>query len=355
MIVVKGKLKINNSIKIALSILLVVCIIAGNALFVDFYSFKEEDALAVNSDLYSSRSVYIGGMAVGLSVKSDGVVVTALGEVETAYGKTIPKSNLEVGDVIVEIGGESIKTTQDITKHLRALKKEKGSLELKILRDSKAKTITAYPAIEQYTEYFSLGIVTKDFLEGIGTVTFIRPTGEFASLGHPINSSDGKLIIPSSGGNVYGCRIVGFNKGKKGNPGELKGTFTQTGNIEGKVIENTRFGVVGKFNAGGSTELVEIGNRHEVKTGKAHIITTIKDKPEKFEVEIIKVNPQSSPSEKGIVVKVTDKRLLEATGGIVSGMSGSPIIQNGKLVAAVTHVFVSDPAKGYGVYIDWMY
>ena len=314
---------------------------------------SNHDAVAVSSS--SNRYFYLGGMAVGLSVKSNGVIVSDLIEVETAFGSVTPNSGLQAGDIIIEINGEKVKTSDDVNNFLKHYNENSKQMEIKVLRGQKEKKLVAYPVIEKYTEYYKLGISLKNYAEGVGTVTYIKPSGEFASLGHPIQSTDGSIIIPCSGGNAFNCRIVGYNKGKKGNPGELRGVFTGTTNPMGDLSDNNRFGVYGRFGILPSSELVPIASRNEVKRGKAQIITTIKDVPERFDIEIIKTVNQSTPNERGIVFKVTDKRLLAATGGIVQGMSGSPIVQNGKLVGAVTHVFVNDPSRGYGVYMDWMY
>lgn len=325
--------------------------------FAFFYSQNHYfGALETVSRIDTSESVYIGGMAIGISVKSDGVMVQELIEIQTAYGLAMPKSNLQEGDIIVEINGQKIFNADDITVLLENYSKNDKALSVRVLRDTKEKLISAYPMLEEYTDNYKLGIKTRDYAEGIGTVTYIKTNGEFASLGHPINSNGGKRIIPCNGGNIFDCRISGFSKGKKGNPGELRGTFANQSSPMGKVDKNSRFGVYGKFTLmPPPTEKVTIAPRSQVKTGKAYIYTTIGDRPEKFEIHINKSLPQSMASEKGIVFSVTDKALLNATGGILQGMSGSPIIQDNRLVGAVTHVFLNDPTKGYGVYMDWMF
>jgi len=326
--------------------------ISGNFI-TPFERNNTTETLAVTAS--SNRYVYLGGMAVGLSVKSSGVIVSDIIDVETQFGRVTPKSGLQAGDIITEINNEKINSGDDINRILKKYDEDSKQLNIKVLRGGKEKKLSCYPLVEKYTEYYKLGASIKDYAEGVGTVTYIKPSGEFASLGHPIQSTDGSLVIPCSGGNAFNCRIVGYNKGKKGNPGELRGVFTGTASPVGNLSDNTRFGVYGNFKNLPDSELVPIAARNEVKSGKAQIVVTIKDKPEKFDIEIVKALNQNTPSEKGIVFKVTDKRLLSTTGGIVQGMSGSPIIQKGKLVGAVTHVFVSDPSKGYGVYMDWMY
>ncbi|MCL2062556.1 MAG: hypothetical protein FWH03_08065 [Firmicutes bacterium] len=301
------------------------------------------------------RTVLLGGMPVGLSVKSDGLIVLGVTEIETCVGRVRPQIALEAGDIITHLDGKPVLYIDDITDALRLYGADGAQAELTFLRGGKQRKLTAYPVIEQYTGNYKLGLDVKEFAEGIGTVTYIKPCGEFASLGHPINSMEGSLLIPSRGGNAYNCRIIGCNKGARGSPGDLRGVFVNPGTPAGSVLRNAVFGVYGKFNALPPRETVEIAPRSAVRPGKAQLVTTVKDKPEHFDIEIIKASAQASPSEKGMVIRVTDKRLLNATGGIVQGMSGSPILQNGKLVGAVTHVFTSDPTKGYAVYIDFMY
>jgi len=165
--------------------------------------------------------------------------------------------------------------------------------------------------------------------------------------------------MPVSNGNIFKCNIVGYKKGMRGDPGELKGLFLRNGSIYGSLDKNNEFGVYGnfyeKYLESLNTNIIEVASKDEVKSGKAQIRCSIDGfEPDYYDIEIVKTYFQSQKSNKSMFIRVTDKRLLESTGGIVQGMSGSPIIQNGKLVGAVTHVFVSDPTKGYGVYLDWM-
>jgi len=309
---------------------------------------------AVEASAEATRMVYLGGMPIGLSVKSDGVIVVDLIEVVTDFGRVTPKSGIEAGDIITEINGERILTTDDLNNILRSYTIDCRHLEIKVLREGRERRITAYPVIEQYSEQYRLGIITRDFAEGVGTVTYIKICGEFGALGHPINSAGGTRLIPCYGGNAFECKIVGFNKGVRGNPGELRGVFANQSTPKGSLHTNSRFGVFGKLNKVPSGELIAVAKRSQVRTGKAEIVTTIGDTTERYSISIIRATNQNSPTERGMIFRVTDKRLLNSTGGIVQGMSGSPIIQNGKLVGAVTHVFLNDPSKGYGVYMDWM-
>ena len=177
---------------------------------------------------------------------------------------------------------------------------------------------------------------------------------KFYALGHAIKDMNGEDIV-ANGGNIYNANIVGFVRGQKGKAGELNGSFSTLGNSFGNITANNIYGLYGDLNNKSSGEKIILGSKNDVQPGTAYIYTTIDGiVPQKYEIQIIKANNQNSPSEKSMVLRITDKRLLETTGGIVQGMSGSPIIQNGKLIGAVTHVFVSDPTKGYGIYVDWM-
>ena len=199
----------------------------------------------------------------------------------------------------------------------------------------------------------------KDNITGVGTLTFVnKNTNEYGALGHAIVDDVGGNIVPVSNGNVYSCNLIGINKGQKNNPGQLRCVFVQNGKTKGSIASNSKFGIKGVMtNTSGLVDenlTAKIGGRFSVTPGKATIVSDISGIKEEYEIEIIKANYQKKANDKSIVFRVTDKRLLNLTGGIVQGMSGSPIMQNGKIVGAVTHVFLSDPTKGYGVYCDFM-
>ena len=213
---------------------------------------------------------------------------------------------------------------------------------------------------DEISKKYKLGLWIRDNAAGVGTLTFIRKDNmRFGALGHPVCDIDTGACLPVKSGNIFKCNIVGYRKGEKGKAGELKGLFLRNGSILGALDENNGYGVYGNFGNEAleayKNELVEVASRNEVKSGKAKIRCTIDGTvPKDYDIEIVKTYFQDSKSNKSMFIRVTDKELLSKTGGIVQGMSGSPIIQNGKLVGAVTHVFVSDPTKGYGIYADWM-
>lgn len=187
-------------------------------------------------------------------------------------------------------------------------------------------------------------------------MTFVRANGAFASLGHPVTDSKTGRIVTVTGGTVYGCEIIGVDRGIKGTAGSLKGNILTDKKL-GEIYENNKFGVYGKLDsaAGDKSDLYQIASADEVHPGKATILSTIGTERKEYKIEIVKAYRQSAMDDRSMVIKVDDKELIDATGGIVQGMSGSPIIQDGKLVGAVTHVFVNDPTRGYGVYAEWMF
>ena len=198
----------------------------------------------------------------------------------------------------------------------------------------------------------------RDDAQGIGTLTFVTKDGKFGALGHSICDYETGIEIPVQDGGIYLCNLVGINKAERGRTGEIRCLFSQTKASNGQILKNTQCGVFGNTNDLDSLVdanlLLPVGNRMLVKLGKASIVSSVGGIREEYEIEIIKTNYQSLSGDKSFVFRVIDKRLIGITGGIVQGMSGSPIIQNGKIIGAVTHVFLNDATKGYGVYIDWM-
>ena len=230
-----------------------------------------------------------------------------------------------------------------------------GSMSIKILRGGEEKTLDISPAKEEFSNKYRLGLVVRDYLLGVGMVTYVNGDGTFGALGHPISDSTaGKVPIRS--GVVYNCEQIGITKGQRGTPGELRVKIDASRKPIGEIYKSTDSGVYGKF-FGERSELKNypIASRRQVKAGDAHIFTTVSGTGEYYKVEIIRAISQTDNADKGLILRAADPRLLELTGGIVQGMSGSPIIQNDRIIGAVTHVFVNDPTKGYGVYIDFMY
>ncbi len=302
--------------------------------------------------------VYAGGNCLGFALKSKGAVIVGSNYVITRSGPVNPfaSSGLQIGDVLIKLDDTYVNSITDITKYLSS---SKGDIvNMTVNRGGNPINVSITPALDVQTNTYKLGLWLKDDASGVGTLTFVNDTTKrFGSLGHAITDSSGN-VFEVSGGEIFSANVIGVNKGAKGRPGELLGLFSQS-NPQGTIDKNNNYGVYGYVSDNSTLiegkQTISLGGRLTAKPGKAQILCTIDGQNiEKFDIEIIKTNFQNSAEEKSMVLRVTDKRLLSKTGGIVQGMSGSPIIQDGKLVGAVTHVFVNDPTKGFGLYLDWM-
>lgn len=296
--------------------------------------------------------VYLGGRPIGIVMDGDGLEICGKSEVITDKGAQIPALNLEIlpGDILIGINGQKVSTLKELSSILKNIEDGK-EIKIEISRNGKILTFDIIPAKESLSGNKKLGLVIKDGTSGIGTVTYVRKDLTFGALGHTISDT-----VKVQQGKIFECKINGVNYPKSNQAGELKGSFDKNKKMIGKVTKNNQFGVFGivQKNYGYAPE-VRLGNKSLVQEGKAYIYTCVDGCiPQKYEIEIVKAYNQSEPEVKSMVIKVTDKNLLEKSGGIVQGMSGSPIVQNGYLVGAVTHVFTSDSTKGYGLYIDWM-
>jgi len=232
-------------------------------------------------------------------------------------------------------------------------------LNITLIRDNKMVNTTITLALDVLSNKYRIGLWVRDTATGVGTMTFIKENGEFSALGHPISDVDTSSKIDVKNGDIYKCNIISVQKGSVGSPGELRGLFIKNSQSIGTINKNTNFGLKGNMSPDQMEKLklkkYQVGRKGSVKPGKAKIVSTIDGvSPQEFDVEIVKTALQTLPESKSMIIHVTDKSLIEKTGGIVQGMSGSPIIQDGKIVGAVTHVFVNDPTRGYGLYMDWM-
>lgn len=305
-----------------------------------------------NSKDRSPVYVYLGGQPLGFTINCSGVIVIAISN-ENA-------GDLKEGDIITKIEGIEISSTSLIDKILNINEFKGKTLTVTYLRGETELVTKIAPIFDKLKKRYKLGIWVRDNSAGVGTLTYIRKDNlRFGALGHPVCDIDTGAMLPVLNGKILKCNIVGLKKGEKGNPGELKGLFLRNGSVLGELDINNKFGVFGKFSdkqvSKFSGQEYEVAYRSDVKNGKAQIRCTIDGcEPKNYDIEIVKTYFQQSKDNKSMFIRITDKELLEKTGGIVQGMSGSPIIQNGKFVGAVTHVFVSDPTKGYGLYADWM-
>lgn len=309
-----------------------------------------------------NKYIYAGGNAVGVYLNTKGAMLMGSNSVITKEGliDVLKDSDLQVGDLILSVNNEEICDIEDITDAINKEGYNGEEIEIEYQRKNKTHSTKIIPAKDVQSGKYKLGIWVKNDTTGIGTLTFVLPNNRFGALGHKITDNS-KSNYAIQDGKIYSSNILSVQKGQKGRPGELKGLFLQGKNNEGSIDKNISTGVYGNLNENSEllesakTRRYEIGGKNTARPGKAKILSCIDGKEVKeYDIEIIKANYQNTSKEKSMVVKITDKTLLEKTGGIVQGMSGSPIIQNGKLIGAITHVFINDPTKGYGIYLDWM-
>lgn len=292
------------------------------------------------------RELVAGGQVIGLELADNTVTVAAF---DTELGSAAQAAGLQVGDRIAQIDGRTIRCADDIRQ---ALNCSKGCIQMQVCRQGKVQTLQVTPAITK--EGPKLGIFLKQGVTGIGTVTWYDPeSGMFGTLGHGVNSPEGELVNMVSG-TAYRARVAGVIRGRSGKPGQLQGAVNGADTV-GALLSNTAQGVFGTTEEDFAGQTMEVAESGEVHTGPATIRSTVDGTVVRdYSVEILKIYPKSRTAGRNLMLKVTDPALLETTGGIVQGMSGSPIIQDGKLVGAVTHVLVNDPTTGYGIFLENM-
>ncbi len=296
-----------------------------------------------------------GGMAFGVKFFTDGAIVLGTTGVETSAGVVSPAKDcgLRAGDVIIRAGGSEFKSASELIQRIAGCGGK--PIVIAFMRDGEEKSTTVNPVRDIESGEYRIGVFVRDSTAGIGTVTYIDPeTLDFGGLGHGIYDSETGLLLPLSRGAIVDVEITDVNKSVKNDPGELKGNFDSK--VIGELWENSDQGVFGRFSSfpKNANEAIPIGKNSDVHEGKAHILTTLDGHTQsKYEIEIEHIYPGSG-NIKNFVIHVTDKNLIERTGGIVQGMSGSPIIQDGKLIGAVTHVLINDPERGYGIFIENM-
>lgn len=303
----------------------------------------------------AEQKVMVNGEVFGIKLYTDGVIVVGIQEVQTDSGKKSPSGSagIEVGDIIVAIDGENVYTSDQVQSILGA--NNGGSFEVKIKRGERYRDYTVTPVYCEREGCYKAGMWVRDSTAGIGTITFYnKQSGIFAALGHQINDIDTKEIMPMLDGEAVKATVSKIEKSTRGTTGSLECDFTNQ--TLGKLLTNTDCGIYGAY-----AEVSECAKEYpvaaiqEVKKGKATLISTVeKGQPKEYEIEITHIGFNENNREKNMIVKVTDKDLIDKTGGIVQGMSGSPIIQNGKLVGALTHVIVGNPQKGYAVFAQTM-
>ncbi|MEC0252870.1 SpoIVB peptidase [Bacillus halotolerans] len=303
-----------------------------------------------------------GGQSIGVKLHSVGVLVVGFHQINTSEGKKSPgeSAGITAGDIIIEMNGQKIEKMNDVAPFIQKAGNTGESLDLLIKRDKQKIKTKLIPQKDQAEGKYRIGLYIRDSAAGIGTMTFYEPkTKKYGALGHVISDMDTKKPIVVEDGEIVKSTVTSIEKGTGGNPGEKLARFSSERKTIGDINRNSPFGIFGTLHQPIKNKISDkalpVAFSNEVKKGPAEILTVIDDdKVEKFDIEIVSTTPQKFPATKGMVLKITDPRLLKETGGIVQGMSGSPIIQNGKVVGAVTHVFVNDPTSGYGVHIEWM-
>ncbi len=298
-----------------------------------------------------------GGSALGVAMRTEGVLVVGTSDL-SQHASPASLSGIKPGDVLRRVDGVDIVSAQQLTELIARLGEK--PLPVEYQRNGTVMTTTMTPRMDASTGTVRMGAWVRDSTAGVGTLSFYDPeTGRYAALGHAITDGDTGQVLTVGQGQILKADVVAVQKGVKGTPGELKGSFLMDPQTLGDIRRNSTLGIYGTMQSAPANPIypdgLPIGLRSGVHEGPATILSTVDGTGmQEFTVEITRVNVQNAPAPKSMVIKVTDPRLLETTGGIVQGMSGSPIIQDGRIIGAVTHVFVSDPTQGYGLYVDWM-
>ncbi|HMM21283.1 MAG TPA: SpoIVB peptidase [Selenomonadales bacterium] len=317
----------------------------------------------VQVDVLPPIKLVPGGHSIGVVLHSQGVIVVGNSPVLTDTGQNATPAKdagMAVGDVILSINGTPVHSDAQVAEIIDSTGREHQPVDLLVKRGDSRINLSVTPVLCSETKRYRVGLFVRDSAAGVGTLTFYDPqTNTYGALGHVITDSDTNQPIDCEQGKIVMATVSGIQQGKRGQPGEKIGLFIEEDQILGNIQKNTQFGIYGQLTAPlaakSKEEALPVASMSQVQTGPAEILTVVDGQQiEHFRIEIQKVNLQETPEGKGLVIKVTDPRLLEKTGGIVQGMSGSPILQNGRIVGAVTHVFVHDPTRGYGCFVDWM-
>lgn len=340
---------INFSNKKKTSLLYIILFILVSAYFVLNY-FETSEVLASKIEFEEQTKnleFVLGGESCGIKLLATGVLVV---EVDN---KSL---DLQPSDIILKIDDEKVESNAELIEYINKEEIKGKEVTLTVTRGGKEKTIKVKPLKNVETGTYELGLWVKDSSAGVGVITFYELNNKyFAALGHGVTETNKNIVVPIQSGAIVKSKITSINKGYPKEPGDIRGTIYKE--VYGQIRLNTINGIYGeieKLELLEKKETIKLAYKDEVKQGKAQIYCTLEDNETKaYDIEIINVLNGTS-SNKNMIIKVTDKTLLEKTGGIVQGMSGSPIVQDGKLIGAVTHVFLNDPTKGYGVFIENM-
>lgn len=318
-----------------------------------FLNFKE-----VTIGVIDQKELIPCGDPIGIYIETDGIMVLGTGVINGADGLNYEPSlnKLKTGDYITKINDSVIHNKEELIEEIQHC--DGKDIKVTLRRDDKITVYKISPVKTADGEY-KIGAWIRDNTQGIGTLTFITKDGQFGALGHGITDIDTSLLMEIERGYLYNADIMTIIKGKQGVPGELIGLIKQNDDDKiGDIKKNTNQGIFGRVGSGfvraNEQEAIPVGLKQEIKLGPATILTCVENQVKEYSINIDKIDLNSQSPNKGMVISITDHALIEKTGGIVQGMSGSPIIQNGKIIGAVTHVFIQDSTKGYGTFIENM-
>lgn len=305
-----------------------------------------------------TRMVYASGSPVGIYMETEGVLIIDSGEIRNAEGilQSPAEHIVQPGDYIRKVNGKVLESKKQLIKMVN--ENQGNPMEMEVMRNEEMIMVSLTP-IQTEDGSYKLGLWVRDNIQGIGTLTYIDETGKFGALGHGISDVDTGEQLNIAQGELYDARILSVQKGTSGSPGELRGVIDYQEYLKlGEISGNTSNGITGRLYTGKGSELhkeaYEIILKQDLQTGPAYILSDVGDGVKEYDIQIMKIDRNAKNSNKSFVIQVTDPELLNKTGGIVQGMSGSPIIQNGKIAGAVTHVLVNDPTRGYGIFIENM-
>lgn len=308
---------------------------------------------SVTLKVLEEREVIPGGETIGIRLYSDGLIVVGVGKISENGKSPGEKAGIKVGDVITRVNGNTVGAPEELSS---LIAETEGELELEIKSGEDVKKIYVTPEASEYDRQKRIGLWVRDSTAGVGTLTYINPDSlSYGALGHSVSDADTGVRFEVRRGSIEECGVTEIVKSEKGSPGELRGVFYGGAEAIGTIEKNTPSGIFGSVKSADGGEKLQVALKNEVRAGEAVIRTSLGEgEVREYSINIRRVSPNTKNVSKGMIIEVTDGELIAKTGGIVQGMSGSPIIQNGKLVGAVTHVLVNEPTMGYAIFAENM-